>query len=104
MDETVEANASETALAVNIGGGIKARLAGPLGVRIDYRLFKLRGSPINDQYHRFYAGATLEAEIAGLEAAEQSRFGRFAAFVQAGDGARYVPERVQVVPDRVNFL
>lgn len=50
---------SETALAANIGGGAKIRLLGPLKLRLDYRLFRLRGSPLHDTYHRVYAGATL---------------------------------------------
>jgi hypothetical protein len=52
-------DASETAVAANIGGGVKIGLAGPLKLRLDYRLFRLRGSPIHDVYHRAYAGATL---------------------------------------------
>jgi hypothetical protein len=50
---------SETAVAANIGGGVKIGVAGPLKLRLDYRLFRLRGSPIHDVYHRAYAGATL---------------------------------------------
>ena len=50
---------SETAAAGNIGGGVKIGLAGPLKLRLDYRLFRLRGSPIHEVYHRAYAGATL---------------------------------------------
>jgi hypothetical protein len=51
--------ASETNFGTNVGGGIKVRLIGPLRGRVDYRLFRLRGSPIEDRYHRFYAGVTL---------------------------------------------
>jgi hypothetical protein len=50
---------SETALAANLGGGAKIRLLGPLKLRLDYRLFRLRGDPLHDTYHRLYAGATL---------------------------------------------
>jgi hypothetical protein len=50
---------SETAVAANIGGGAKIGIAGPLKLRLDYRLFRLRGAPIHDVYHRVYAGATL---------------------------------------------
>jgi hypothetical protein len=50
---------SETAVAGNIGGGVKIGVAGPLKLRLDYRLFRLRGAPIHDVYHRAYAGATL---------------------------------------------
>ncbi len=51
--------ASETNVGVNLGGGVKVRLIGPLRARLDYRLFKLRGSAIHDRYHRFYLGANL---------------------------------------------
>lgn len=50
---------SETNLAVNVGGGAKIRLFGPLRLRLDYRLFSLRGDPQHDRYHRFYAGANI---------------------------------------------
>ena len=50
---------TETNGAVNLGGGIKARLAGPLRVRIDYRLFRLHGAPQSATYHRVYAGLNL---------------------------------------------
>lgn len=50
---------TETNVAINTGGGAKIRIAGPLRVRLDYRVFKLQGDPINPTYHRFYAGANL---------------------------------------------
>lgn len=50
---------TETALAASLGGGLKIRVAGPLKLRLDYRLFRLRGEPRHDVYHRIYAGATL---------------------------------------------
>lgn len=49
----------ETNGAVNIGGGVKIGLAGPLKLRLDYRLFRLRGAPLHPSWHRVYAGATL---------------------------------------------
>jgi hypothetical protein len=49
----------ETHFGTNAGGGAKIRLAGPLRLRLDYRVFRLRGSPINQTYQRFYAGANL---------------------------------------------
>ena len=49
----------ETSVAANIGGGIKLTVAGPLRLRIDYRLLRLRGEPLHPTYHRFYAGANL---------------------------------------------
>jgi len=51
--------ASETSTAVNLGGGAKIRLLGPLRLRLDYRVFRLQGSPRNQTYQRFYAGANL---------------------------------------------
>lgn len=50
---------SETSVGVNVGGGIKYRLSGPLRLRVDYRVFRLSGSPLHDTYHRFYGGLTL---------------------------------------------
>jgi hypothetical protein len=50
---------SETSLAANLGGGVKIGVAGPLKLRLDYRLFRLRGEPLHEVYHRVYAGATL---------------------------------------------
>jgi len=50
---------SETSVGTNIGGGIKMPLAGPLRLRIDYRIFALRGAPISKTPHRFYAGLNL---------------------------------------------
>lgn len=53
------ADRQETSVGGNIGGGVKITIAGPLRLRLDYRLFRLRGAPINDTYHRLYAGANL---------------------------------------------
>lgn len=50
----------ETYFGTNIGGGVKVKLAGPLRVRVDYRIFKLQGEPIHDVYQRFYVGANLK--------------------------------------------
>jgi hypothetical protein len=49
----------ETHFSSNVGGGAKIRLAGPLRLRLDYRVFRLQGSPLHSTYHRFYAGANL---------------------------------------------
>jgi hypothetical protein len=46
----------ETNFGMNTGGGVKIPLAGPLRVRVDYRLFKLYGSPLHDRSQRIYAG------------------------------------------------
>jgi hypothetical protein len=52
--------AQETHLGTNIGGGAKIKLLGPIRVRVDYRIFKLQGSPINSVYQRFYVGGNLK--------------------------------------------
>ena len=49
----------ETSFATNIGGGAKIRLAGPLRMRLDYRVFRLQGNPLHTVYQRFYVGANL---------------------------------------------
>jgi hypothetical protein len=49
----------ETHVGTNVGGGAKIRLAGPLRVRLDYRIFRLQGEPLHQTYQRFYAGANL---------------------------------------------
>ena len=45
--------------AINIGGGMKIPLLGPIRVRADYRVFQLRGSPLHTTYQRFYVGGNL---------------------------------------------
>jgi hypothetical protein len=49
----------ETHFTTNVGGGAKIRLAGPLRLRLDYRLFRLQGNPLHQTYQRFYAGVNL---------------------------------------------
>ena len=49
----------ETHMGVNTGGGVKVTLLGPLRVRLDYRVFRLRGEPLFDTVHRVYAGVNL---------------------------------------------
>jgi hypothetical protein len=51
--------ADETHVGVNIGGGVKIPLLGPLRVRVDYRVFQLRGTPIHSTYQRFYVGGNI---------------------------------------------
>ncbi|MBA3231565.1 MAG: outer membrane beta-barrel protein [Acidobacteria bacterium] len=53
-------NASETHAGMNVGGGVKMTLAGPLRLRLDYRVFTLRGDPLYERPQRFYAGLNLE--------------------------------------------
>ena len=50
----------ETHFCTNLGGGAKIQLVGPLRLRLDYRIFKLQGTPIHSTYQRFYAGANLK--------------------------------------------
>ena len=50
----------ETHFGTNIGGGAKIKLIGPVRVRLDYRIFRLQGSPIHDVYQRFYVGGNLK--------------------------------------------
>lgn len=51
---------TETNLVFNTGGGAKITLIGPLHVRLDYRVLKLRGEPLRPStVHRVYAGVNL---------------------------------------------
>jgi hypothetical protein len=47
----------ETSFGTNVGGGIKMGLAGPLRLRVDYRIFNLRGNARYKNPQRFYVGA-----------------------------------------------
>jgi hypothetical protein len=49
----------ESGFASNIGGGVKISLAGPLRVRVDYRIFRLDDEARYSPVHRFYVGANL---------------------------------------------
>ncbi len=53
-------NAGETNVAVNTGGGVKITLFGPIRARIDYRVFKLSGSPLFSHPQRIYVGLNLK--------------------------------------------
>ena len=50
----------ETNVGINVGGGVKMSLLGPLRLRLDYRVFTLRGSTLHSRPHRFYAGLNLK--------------------------------------------
>jgi len=50
----------ETSFGVNAGGGVKVSVAGPLRLRLDYRVFTLSGDPLHGRVHRIYAGANLK--------------------------------------------
>ncbi|HVL65926.1 MAG TPA: hypothetical protein VM364_01560 [Vicinamibacterales bacterium] len=55
FDDTV------TNVGVNVGGGVKMNLAGPLRLRLDYRIFTLRGTRVrHERPQRFYAGLNLK--------------------------------------------
>ena len=49
----------ETSFATNIGGGVKVSLAGPLRLRVDYRVFKLGSGALTSPTHRLYGGLNL---------------------------------------------
>ena len=51
---------SDTGIGFNTGGGVKVSLAGPIRLRVDYRVFKLGGGALNSPAHRFYAGLNLK--------------------------------------------
>jgi hypothetical protein len=50
---------TESGVATNIGGGVKLHLAGPLRLRIDYRVFSLRGHPVSKTPRRVYVGLSI---------------------------------------------
>jgi len=49
-----------TGFVVNTGGGAKVNLAGPLRLRVDYRVLKLTGGALYSTAHRIYAGLNLK--------------------------------------------
>jgi hypothetical protein len=51
---------AETNVGINVGGGVKVSLAGPLRLRFDYRIFTLQGDPRHSKPQRFYAGLNLK--------------------------------------------
>jgi hypothetical protein len=51
---------SETHVGINVGGGVKLTLVGPLRLRFDYRVFTLQGEPRHSKPQRFYAGVNLK--------------------------------------------
>lgn len=51
---------SETNVGINVGGGVKVSLLGPLRLRLDYRVFTLRGTPLYSNPQRFYVGINLK--------------------------------------------
>jgi hypothetical protein len=51
---------TDQGLGYNTGGGVKIGLAGPLRLRVDYRVFKLGSSALYSPAHRIYAGLNLK--------------------------------------------
>ena len=51
---------SETNLGVNVGGGVKMTLVGPLRLRLDYRVTTLKGDARYPRPQRFYAGLNVK--------------------------------------------
>jgi hypothetical protein len=49
----------ESGLATNVGGGIKLKLAGPLRLRLDFRIFHLNDEALHRNPKRMYAGINL---------------------------------------------
>lgn len=56
--ETLDSH-QETGVGTNVGGGVKMSLAGPLRLRVDYRVFKLGRGALKSPAHRVYAGLNL---------------------------------------------
>ncbi len=57
---STDPNGDRTNFGTNIGGGAKITLVGPLRLRLDYRVFSLRGTPRHTTAQRFYAGVNLK--------------------------------------------
>ena len=51
---------TDTGFGLNTGGGVKVSLAGPIRLRVDYRIFKLGSSALNSPVHRIYVGINLK--------------------------------------------
>lgn len=51
---------NDKGIALNTGGGVKISLAGPLRVRVDYRVIRLGSGALFSPAHRIYAGLNLK--------------------------------------------
>ena len=51
---------NDMGLGANVGGGAKISLAGPIRLRVDYRVFKQGSGALYTPAHRFYAGLNLK--------------------------------------------
>jgi opacity protein-like surface antigen len=57
---STEPNGNETNFGINVGGGAKISIAGPLRLRVDYRVFTLKGTPRHNNVQRLYVGINLK--------------------------------------------
>ena len=57
--ETLNDN-SETNVGINVGGGVKISLIGPIRLRLDYRVMTLQGDARHPKPQRFYAGVNFK--------------------------------------------
>ncbi len=57
--ETLGETHQVTQFGTNVGGGVKLKLAGPLRLRFDYRVFLFHGEPLVTKSQRFYAGLNI---------------------------------------------
>jgi hypothetical protein len=51
---------NDKGIGLNTGGGVKISLAGPLRVRVDYRVIRLGSGALFSPAHRIYAGLNLK--------------------------------------------
>jgi opacity protein-like surface antigen len=51
---------SQTGFGLNTGGGVKIALAGPVRLRVDYRILNLGDEALESPAHRFYVGLNLK--------------------------------------------
>jgi hypothetical protein len=54
------ATQDDLGFTANTGGGVKVSLAGPLRLRVDYRVFKLGSSALYSPAHRVYVGLNVK--------------------------------------------
>ena len=57
--ETLNDN-SETNVGINVGGGVKISVIGPIRLRLDYRVTTLKGDARHPKPQRFYAGVNFK--------------------------------------------
>jgi hypothetical protein len=50
---------TRTNVGINVGGGVKVPLAGPIRLRVDYRVMTLNGSPVAKTVQRLYFGGNI---------------------------------------------